>query len=82
MILAMANGDRLRAVLGAPLGGKIEGMLVLFPSMAVSWWALSLPRVVVLRCTRCGSLHRQYRTPPGIFRSNRKTCPEHRERRL
>jgi hypothetical protein len=69
MILVISFANQLDAVLGRVLGGKVRDMLVLLPSIALSGWALSLPRVVVLRCTRCGSLHRQYRTPPGFFRA-------------
>jgi hypothetical protein len=54
-----------------PFGGKIKVALIFLPSIVLSWWALSLPRVVSLRCTQCGSRHRQFRAAPGFRKAER-----------
>jgi predicted RNA-binding Zn-ribbon protein involved in translation (DUF1610 family) len=72
MILLFALANRLKAMFGLLLGGRLEGMLLLLPCIVLSGLALSLPRVVVLRCPTCGSVHRQYHTPPGFFSARRK----------
>jgi predicted RNA-binding Zn-ribbon protein involved in translation (DUF1610 family) len=51
-----------------PVAGKVKYELLILPSSAVAWWALSLPRVVLLRCPNCGLRHRRYRAAPGFFR--------------
>jgi len=51
----------------AEIGMRIPVFAMVLPTVALSWWALSLPRVVLLRCVKCGSVHRQYRLVRGFF---------------
>ena len=51
---------------------RLQALLMFVPGAALSWWALSLPRVVSLRCTKCGARHRQYRAAPGFLKIARR----------
>jgi DNA-directed RNA polymerase subunit RPC12/RpoP len=41
-------------------------VVIWVPPTALSWLALSLPRVLSIRCTNCGHLDRQYRPASGF----------------
>ncbi|MGO9109836.1 MAG: zinc finger protein [Thermoguttaceae bacterium] len=68
--IVMAIGNWIERVF-FPFDGEIKLALIFLPSIVLSWWALSLPRVVALRCTQCGSRHRQFRAAPGFRKAGK-----------